>query len=140
MAEASILDSTKKALGIAADYNVFDPDILMHINGVFTTLEQLGIGPVGGFAIEDKEPTWDAYLEGDLRLNSVKTYVYLRVRLLFDPPATSFAINAIQEQIKELEWRLNVKREEEDWVDPNPIVSDPEVIIIPSNQAWYSEP
>lgn len=119
MAEASILDSTKKALGIAADYDVFDPDILMHINAVFTTLEQLGIGPVEGFAIEDDSVTWDQYLGADLRLNSVKSYVCLRVRLLFDPPATSFAINAIQEQIKELEWRLNVKREEEDWIDPS---------------------
>lgn len=107
----SILNSTKKILGITAEDTNFDLDVLIHINSVFTTLEQLGIGPVGGYSITDANDTWDAFLGYDLRLNSVKTYVYLRVRMLFDPPTTSFLMNAIQEQIRELEWRLNVQAE-----------------------------
>lgn len=115
---ASILTSTKKVLGIEENYEAFDEDILMHINSVFATLNQLGIGPEPGFAIEDKTATWDTFLGADLRLASVKTYMYLRVRLLFDPPATSFAIAAMKEQIIETEWRLNVVREGDSWTLP----------------------
>lgn len=107
----SILNSTKKVLGIAEDYAEFDLDIVLHINSVFSTLRQLGIGPAEGFMIEDDGITWDSFLRGDKRFNAIKTYVYLRVRLLFDPPISSFAVTAMQEQIKELEWRLNVDRE-----------------------------
>lgn len=107
----SIFNSTKKLLGIDEEYTQFDVDILMHINSVFSTLNQLGIGPLEGFSIEDDAPEWDDYLASDLRLNAVKSYMYLRVRLLFDPPATSFVIAAMQEQMRELEWRLNVQRE-----------------------------
>ena len=107
----SILNSTKKVLGIAEDYAEFDLDIVLHINSVFSTLRQLGIGPAEGFMIEDDDITWDSFLRGDKRFNAIKTYVYLRVRLLFDPPISSFAVTAMQEQIKELEWRLNVDRE-----------------------------
>lgn len=113
----SILTNTKKVLGIEADYAAFDTDIVMHINSVFSTLNQLGIGPVDGFAIEDAEATWDSFLETDLRLNAVKTYMYLRVRLLFDPPSTSYHITSLKEQIQELEWRLNVQREEKQHDD-----------------------
>ena len=116
----SILTSTKKILGIDVAYTAFDVDILMHINSVFSTLQQLGIGPVDGYMIEDAAPTWDDFLDGDLRLNAVKTYVYLRVRLLFDPPATSYLIESLNKQAKELEWRLNAVREETAWVDPDP--------------------
>lgn len=116
----SILTSTKKILGIAEDYTAFDVDVLMHINTVFSTLNQLGIGPVDGFMIEDATPTWDTFVGTDPRLNSVKSYVYLRVRMLFDPPATSYLIAAMKEQYEELEWRLNVYREGTAWVDPNP--------------------
>jgi hypothetical protein len=116
----SILNSVKKILGIAEDYTAFDVDILMHINTVFATLNQVGVGPVEGFMIEDDTSTWDAFLGTDLRRNNVKTYVYLRVRMLFDPPATSYLIDALKEQYKELEWRLNVYREETAWVDPDP--------------------
>ena len=113
MSDGKILEDTKKVLGIATDYDVFDDDILMHINSVFSTLNQIGIGPEPGFDVAD-DTIWSAYTE-DSKLSAVKTYVYLRVRLLFDPPATSFHIAAIQEQIKELEWRLNVVREFRDW-------------------------
>lgn len=104
----SILTSTKKILGIEESYTVFDSDIVMHINSVFSTLTQLGVGPSYGFMIEDADAVWSDFLGDDPRLNPVKTYVYLRVRLLFDPPTTSFLIASYQEQIKELEWRLNV--------------------------------
>jgi hypothetical protein len=121
--DASILTSTKKILGIAEDYTVFDEDIITHINTVFTTLTQLGVGPLEGFMIEDASATWDDYMPiVDMQFNSVRSYIYLRVRLLFDPPTTSYLIGAFDQQIKELEWRLNVYREENDWVDPNPAV------------------
>lgn len=117
---SSILTSTKKILGIEADYDAFDADILMHINTAFSTLNQLGIGPAEGFMIEDATTTWDSYIGNDIRLNSVKSYVYLSVRLLFDPPTTSYLISAMKEQKQELEWRLNVYREETGWTDPSP--------------------
>ncbi len=121
----SILNSTKKILGLNDDYTAFDADVLMHINSILATLNQLGIGPENGFAIEDAVSTWDDFLGEDPRLNSVKTYVYLRVRLLFDPPATSYVITSMNEQIHELEWRLNVQREGTSWTDPNPVVVRP---------------
>lgn len=115
----SILTSTKKALNLAEDYTAFDMDVIMHINSVFSTLNQLGVGPSVGFMIEDKDATWSSFLGSDPRLNHVKSYVYLRVRLLFDPPNTGFTTAAIEKQIKEMEWRLNVQREDEEWIDPN---------------------
>jgi hypothetical protein len=116
----SILTSTKKVLGIDEDYTAFDEDILMHINSVFSTLNQLGIGPVDGFAIEDDTATWDSFLGSNPKFNSVKSYMYFKVRMMFDPPTTSFLIAAMQQQEQELTWRLNVLREETDWVDPDP--------------------
>lgn len=107
----SILTSTKKILGIDENYIVFDLDIVTHINSVFTTLSQLGVGPIGGFYIEDATAIWDDYVTPEMNLNSVKTYMYLKVRLLFDPPATSFHIAALEKQILEYEWRLNVLTE-----------------------------
>lgn len=115
----SILNGTKKVLGLDPSYTVFDVDIQMHINSVFSTLTQLGIGPIDGFMIEGADTEWSAFLENDFRLNSVKSYMYLRVRMLFDPPPTSFLIDAQDKQIKELEWRLNVTREGDSWTDPS---------------------
>lgn len=114
----SILTSTKKVLGIEENYTEFDVDILMHINSVFSTLEQLGIGPVGGFSVTDKNVTWPSFLDSDPRLNAVKSYVYLRVRIMFDPPGTSYLITSMEKQAKEMEWRLNVTRETDDYEDP----------------------
>lgn len=120
MAEiASILDSTKKALSVPENYNVFDPELITFINGVLGTLNQLGIGPPEGFRIDDDTAVWEDFLDDD-RLNGAKTFVYLSVKLLFDPPPTSFAISAVQQQIEELTWRLNVQREEEAWTEPPP--------------------
>lgn len=131
----SILTSTKKVLGIEADYTAFDMDIIMHINSVFSTLNQLGIGPATGFMIEDEAALWPDFFGTDLRLNSVKTYVYLRVRMLFDPPGTSYLITAMKEQIQELEWRLNVHHENSFWVDPSPLPLPDEVIVIDGGSA-----
>lgn len=117
--ENSILISTKKILGLAEDYTAFDLDIITHINTAFSTLTQLGVGPVEGFMIEDERTEWDDYINDDNQLNSVRSYVFLRVRQLFDPPTTSYLIDAMEKQIEQLEWRLNVHREETDWVDPN---------------------
>lgn len=118
----SILTSTKKVLNLASDYDAFDIDVIMHINSVFSTLHQLGVGPAGGFMIEDDAATWETFLGNDPRLNHIKTYVYLRVRLLFDPPNTGFHTKAMEEQIKELEWRINAQREDTQWVPPLPPV------------------
>lgn len=111
MVDDSVLDTTKKILQVDVDYTVFDLDIITHINSVFFTLQQLGVGPSSGFMIEDSSALWANYTLGDNALNAVKTYMYMRVRLLFDPPTTSFAIEALNKQIQELEWRLNVHRE-----------------------------
>lgn len=111
MANEYILESVKKVLGIDTDYDVFDQDILMHINSAFATLNQLGIGPVNGFMIEDDVATWNDFTGGDPRFNSVKSYVYLKVRYVFDPPSNSFTLDAMKEQIQEHEWRLNVLSE-----------------------------
>lgn len=117
---SSILNDTKKNLGIADDYTAFDIDVLMHINSALATLNQIGIGPAEGFEVLDTTETWADFFGTDLRLNSVKTYVYLKTRLGFDPPATSFHIAALERQIEQLEWRLNVVREGAAWVDPMP--------------------
>lgn len=109
--ESSILTSTKKMLGIAEDYEAFDLDVITCINSVFFSLNQLGLGPVDGFAIEDAEAEWEDFTEGGPQINAVKTYVFLKVRMLFDPPTTSFAIEAMNKQIEEHEWRLNINRE-----------------------------
>ncbi len=119
--EQSILISTKKILGIAEDYTVFDLDIITHINTAFSTLTQLGVGPANGFMIESSEEKWTDFItDTDLQYNAVKSYVFLRVRHLFDPPTTSYLIAASEKQMQELEWRLNVHREETGWEDPDP--------------------
>lgn len=116
----SILTSIKKNLGVEDDYEVFDPDIIMYINSAFSTLNQLGVGPDEGFMIEDKTATWSTFLGTDPRLNAVKTYVQLRTKMLFDPPQTSYLLAAMEKQIQEHEWRLNVFMEHTIWTDPDP--------------------
>ena len=104
----SILTSIKKLLGIDEEYTQFDNDIIMHINTVFLNLTQLGVGPEEGFLIEDDSATWDDFIGDSNQLQAVKTYVYLKVKLLFDPPLSSSVIESINRIISELEWRLNV--------------------------------
>lgn len=135
----SILTSTKEKLGIEATDETYDAELMDHINSAFTTLTQLGVGPSEGFEIKNLETTWADFIT-DPRQNSVKTYIGLKVKLIFDPPATSFVIGAIQKQLEEIEFRLNVQREETEWTPPTPKVPvEPEVVIVPSSQAWYFE-
>lgn len=112
--EDRILTSTKKVLGIPEDYDAFDQDVLIHINAAFSVLSQLGVGP-DGFMIEDDSATWPDYLQDTIKLNMVRTFVYLKVRMLFDPPTTSFLIEALNKQIAEYEWRISEQREVELW-------------------------
>lgn len=109
--EDSILTSTKKIVGIADDYTAFDLDILTHIGSTFTIVSQLGIGPSEGITVEDAEKKWSDLELSPRTLNLLRTYVFLRVRMLFDPPSTSFLIDAINRQITEHEQRLSMERE-----------------------------
>ena len=102
----SILNSIKKRLGIMPEYEHFDDDIIMDINTVFTTLNQLGVGPSEGFHIENQDAEWTDFVNDMSKLEFVKTYVYLKVKLLFDPPQSSFVIEAIKSQLSEREWRI----------------------------------
>ena len=105
----SILTSIKKMLGIVEEYEHFDADIIMHINSAFSVLTQLGVGPEEGFRIEDASTVWSDFLYDDPRLEMVRTYVYLKVKLVFDTASSSSAvIESINRQIQELEWRINV--------------------------------
>lgn len=105
----SILTSIKKLLGISEDYKQFDDDIIMHINTVFLNLTQLGVGPEAGFSIEDDSSEWSEFvdIENNAQLHAIKTYVYLKTKLLFDPPLSSAVIESTNRMIAELEWRLN---------------------------------
>jgi hypothetical protein len=107
--ENSILTSIKKLLGIDETYTHFDSDVTIHINSAFMNLNQLGVGPSTGFRISDKEALWEDFIDERTDLEGVKTYIYLKTRLIFDPPQTGFLVEAIKDQIKELEWRLNVQ-------------------------------
>lgn len=105
----SILTSIKKMLGIAEGYEHFDADIIMHINSVFMDLTQLGVGPSEGFIIQDEETIWTDYIEDAVMLQAVKSYMFLRVKLLFDPGSIgSSTLAAYERQIQQWEWRLNV--------------------------------
>lgn len=108
--KASILTSIKKLLGIAEACEDFDDDIIIHINTVFMILNQLGVGKKV-FAIEDKSSTWNDFLEDDENLEAIKTYIHLKVRLIFDPPLSTAVKEAIENSIRELEWRINVQAE-----------------------------
>lgn len=104
----SILNSVKKLLGIAPDYTQFDADIIMHINAVFLTLYELGVGPSEAFFITDDIAVWDDYISDDyLLLNAVRIYISQKVRLVFDPPTNSALIEALKSSIEEFEWRMN---------------------------------
>lgn len=112
----SILNSVKKMLGITEEYTHFDADIITHINSTFSILAQLGVGPEAGFAIEDQFADWSDFIPegtGSNLLSSVRTYVFMKVKMMFDPPLSSSVAEAYNRQISELEWRLNVAAETE---------------------------
>ena len=108
----SILNTVKKSCGISEDYDVFDADIIMHINSVFMILYQMGVGPSTAFRIEDETAAWTDFIpEEEENFESVKTYVGMKVRLMFDPPSSSSHMECIKQLVSELEWRLNFESE-----------------------------
>ncbi len=106
--EESIFDSIKALLGPDASYDVFDQDILIHINTAISVLTQLGVGPATGFLVTGSDESWADFIGDDKTLQMVKTYIYMKVKMAFDPPVNSSVLNAYQEACKEYEWRLNV--------------------------------
>ena len=114
----SILNTIKKACNVAEDDTSFDTDLIMYTNSVFMNLSQIGMVQADNFSIADSLTTWDALLPEDDSLIAVQTYISLKVRTLFDPPASSAAMEAINKTIAELEWRINGKtdiyKEEDD--------------------------
>lgn len=108
----SILTSTKKLLGITEEYTHFDMDIIFHINSAFAILNQLGVGPSEGFSIDSNFQTWDDFMSAeDKQFQMAKTYIYMKVRLVFDPPTNSSHLQALKDAVDEYEWRLNVAAE-----------------------------
>ena len=105
----SILTSIKKLLGIAEHDTSFDTDVIMHINTVFMFLRRVGVGPEGGFSIEDSSAKWTDFIEDTTKVEGIKTYVYIRVKLIFDPPTTSAILENFKEMARELEWSLNIE-------------------------------
>jgi hypothetical protein len=103
----SILTSIKKLLGPSAEYEHFDPDIIMHINSALMVLTQIGVGPAEGFVIEDETSLWTDFLPDGKNLEAVKTYIYLKVKIVFDPPLNAAVLESYKQQIKEYESRLN---------------------------------
>lgn len=119
----SILTSIKKMLGIDEADTTFDVDIILYINSVLMVLNQIGIGPDAGFFITDKNQKWVDFIGDRKDLEPIKTYIYMKVRLMFDPPTSSFVLEAMKEQAQEMEWRLNVQIEK-----PAPVVVDGGVV------------
>jgi len=105
----SILDSIKKMLGVRIDDTNFDQELILHINGALMVLNQLGIGPVEGFVITGADEQWELFLDDRNDLELIKSDVYLRVKLMFDPPQNSFLTSAIQTQLNEYDWRIEVQ-------------------------------
>lgn len=104
----SILLSVKKLLGIPVEHTQFDPDLIMDINATFNILTQLGVGPEEGFSITDDTAVWTDFID-DQRLNMVRTYVGLKVRMMFDPPTSGVVLESVKGLVSEMEWRLNVQ-------------------------------
>ena len=115
----SILTSIKKLLGIEEDYTHFDTDLIMQINSILAVLTQLGVGPSTGFSISDKSATWVGFFGSTYNFDAVKSYIYLRVKLLFDPPTSAALIESTNKMIGEFEWRLHV--------NSDPVLVIPEV-------------
>jgi len=121
----SILDSVKKVIGFDFTYTAFDLDITIAINSVFSDLQQVGVGPPTGFAITDNTALWSSYTPRSDILNMAKLYMFLKVRMAFDPPPTSFALEAIQKQIDEHVFRINIAADKMiELLDQDPIKMD----------------
>lgn len=128
--DESILTETKNSLGVAEDVTIFDVAIRMHINSAISTLTQLGIGPEGGFEILDADATWTDFVNTDLRLSQIKSYVFLRVKMLFDPPPNSWVSVAMKDQIEQMEWRLNMVREGDIPAEVTPLPEEDEYWLL----------
>ena len=112
--EESILTTIKKLLGLDESYEAFDTDIIVAINTAIMALTQIGIGPSSGFRIEDDSATWQDFLGSDaIDLEAAKSYIFIKARLMFDPPASSVVVEAYNKAAAECEWRLNVQRDPE---------------------------
>ena len=118
----SILISIKKLLGIEKDDKSFDTDIIIHINSAIMNLSQIGVGSSSGFAISDENDTWSDFTLDANNTEAVKSYVYIKVKLMFDPPSSSAVIDALERQAKELEWRINTS------VDPGKTYSEANIV------------
>lgn len=125
----SILTSIKKMLGITEEYKHFDSDLIMHINSVLSILTQLGIGPPQGFSIADSSATWEDFIPKNPQIESMKSYVYLKVKLLFDPPSSSSVTESMNRMISELEWRLNVVADGETPCNGDVTIDDDRFIV-----------
>jgi hypothetical protein len=123
----SILLSVKKLLGIDPSFIQFDPEIIMHINSAFSTLLQLGIGPIDGFSIEDDTSEWASFIGDRKDINNVKSYIYLKVRLIFDPPQNGYLVDAIKAQIAEAEWRLCSAK----------LISSPDPVVVEGGESQW---
>lgn len=131
----SILTSVKKIVNVAEDVDNFDTALITYINTSLATLNQLGVGPEQGFMIQDATPTWEDFLGDDPNLNLIQSYVCLVVRTIFDPPTTSFAIEAMNKQIDRFEWRISVYREGKNWTDPNPpVIPEDDNLVLDGGQ------
>lgn len=131
MVTESILDSVKEMLGISIDDTSFDKELTMHINGALMVMTQLGVGSAEGYRITSNAETWAVFLQDRTDLELVKTDVYLRVKLVFDPPTNSFLVTSIDRQIAEYDWRI------EAW--HNPVMSNPDTYIPATEDTddWY---
>ena len=109
--EENILNSIKKLLGIPEDYTAFDQDIMIHINSVFMILSELGVGPSNGYSLTDGTEKWGDFISDDENLEGIKTYVYMKVKTIFDPPLNSAVLASMKELISEFEWRINNEAE-----------------------------
>lgn len=117
--EESILNSLKKMLGMPSEFTAFDTDLLIHINSIFMTLHQLGVGPEEVFRISGQSETWASFLTNsrtETDLNGVMDYMYLKLRILFDPPSSSYVLSSLERQMEEYEWRLTLQAERSEGV------------------------
>lgn len=132
--EQSILNTVKKLCSMPPEYTAFDLDVITYINDAFNVLNQLGIGPAIGFQIEDASSTWSDFMPPNPLYNLVKSYICQKCRLKFDPPATSYHLKALQDQLAETEIRLNTQREYDTWVPPLE-TPEPEGLVLDGGSA-----
>jgi hypothetical protein len=121
----SILDSIKKLLSIEVADTTYDIDVIVHVNSVFSTLQQLGLGPASALYIADNTTKWSDFIGANPNVAAVKSYVFMRVKLLFDPPTLSYVLQSFQAQIDQLEWRFTVAADEFAWQDPADSLNEP---------------